>query len=343
VVNSQVKENIEFNPDLAGGRKDYDPWANKGDYSGLRTAHKKGRIYRVWFPEILKAAHTYNIKSKPAKLDLTDNIKSIFASIRASELQDEFGRALTEPVDINFHTDHRPPNFDLIHKTAVIEKEVDSDLPIYVTNLDKVNIKYRSLTKEGTKKDQLKTLTVPKVEDKQFAMPFKLRDMLGGKTGAVYGRVDTEPVVSKYYREHLFFAQVSPYELQIKAGHFNTLVWVTDLKTGRPVSGGVVSVYKDAISNLSSANKILDKIVTGKDGTALLKGLKDLDPELKTFDWRCSEDSCIPKTLNKECDQESCKRLFIRVDSEEGMALMPLINRFKVDTYRVSNYTVGNY
>jgi uncharacterized protein YfaS (alpha-2-macroglobulin family) len=329
VVISQVKENIEFSPDLAGGRKDYDPWANKGDYSGLRTAHKKDRIYRVWFPEILKAAHTYKIKSRPAKLDIIDNIKSIFTSIRASELQDEFGRTLMQPIDISFYTDHRPPNFDIIHRTAVIEKNVDSDLPIYVTNLDKVNIKYRTLTKEGNKKDQLKTLAVPGVEDKQFAIPFGLRDMLGGKTGAVYGRVDTEPVVSKYYREYLFFAQVSPYQLQIKAGHFNTLVWVTDLKTGEPAGGAVVSIYKDAISELSSENTILDRIVTDENGTTILKGLKDLDPELKTFDWKCNEDNC--------------ERIFVRVDTEDDMAVVPLINRFKVNTYRVSNYTVGSY
>ncbi|TDJ03975.1 MAG: large extracellular alpha-helical protein, partial [Deltaproteobacteria bacterium] len=329
VVNSQVKENIEFNPDLAGGRKDYDPWANKGDYSGLRSAHKKDRVYKVWFPEILKAAEKYHIRSKPPKLEFLDNLKSLFTSIRASELKDEFGRTLTDPIDINFYTDHRPPNFNLIHKTAVIEKDVDSDLPIYVTNLGKVNIRYRNLTKEGTKRDLIKTLAVPQVEDKQFAIPLELRDMLGGNTGAVYGRVDTEPVVSKYYREHLFFAQVSPYQLQIKAGHFNTLVWVTDLKTGKQVEGAVVSIYKDAISKLSSENKILDRVITDENGTAVLKGLKDIDPELDTFNWKCSDDDC--------------KRIFVRVDNKEDMALMPLINRFKVNTYRVSNYTVGSY
>nr|NIP39385.1 large extracellular alpha-helical protein [Candidatus Dadabacteria bacterium]NIS09575.1 large extracellular alpha-helical protein [Candidatus Dadabacteria bacterium]NIV43084.1 large extracellular alpha-helical protein [Candidatus Dadabacteria bacterium]NIX16050.1 large extracellular alpha-helical protein [Candidatus Dadabacteria bacterium]NIY22752.1 large extracellular alpha-helical protein [Candidatus Dadabacteria bacterium] len=341
VVNSQVKENIEFIPDLAGGRKDYDPWANKGDYSGLRTAHKKDRIYRVWFPEILKAFEKYSIKSRPAKLDFTDNIKSIFTAIRASDLQDEFGRTLSKPIDINFYTDHRPPNFDLIHRTAVIEKDVDSDLPLYVTNLDRVNIKYHSLTKDGVKKGQKKTFAVPRVLDKQFAMPFELRDMLGGKTGAVYGRLDTEPAVSKYYREHLFFAQVSPYQLQVKAGHFNTLVWVTDLKTGQPVAGAEVSVYKDILSELNSENKIPGSISTDENGIAILAGLKDIDPDLETFNWRCKKDKCKPMTFNRDCSEDNCERIFIRVDSEEGMALIPLIRRFEVNTYRVSNYTVG--
>ncbi len=342
VMNSQVKEHIEFVPDLAGGRKDYDPWANRGDYSGLRTAHKKDRIYRVWFPEILKAFDKYGIKSKPAKLSLTDNIKSIFSQSRASDLRDEFGRALSKPIDIEFYTDHRPPNFELVHRTSVIEKHVDSELPIYVTNLDRINIKYRSLTKDGSVKDQSKTLTVADAEDKQFAMPLELREMLGGRTGAVYGRLNTNPVVNKYYTEHIFFGQVSPYQLQVKAGHFNTLVWVTDLKTGLPVSGVDVSIYKDFLSELSSANKTLDKITTNDSGIAILKGLKDIDPQLQTFNWSCDKDKCNPKAFNNDCSEDNCERIFVRVDSNEDMALIPLINRFKIHTYRVSNYTVGS-
>ena len=43
VLNSEIKNKILFTPDLAGGRKDYDPWANYHDYSRLGWAHKKGR------------------------------------------------------------------------------------------------------------------------------------------------------------------------------------------------------------------------------------------------------------------------------------------------------------
>lgn len=343
VLNSQVKENIIFDPDLAGGRKDYDPWANRGDYSALRRAHKKDNLYKVWLPEMLKAAHTYNIGSRAPEISFSYQLKSMLSQVRASDLQDEFGRMLKSPVDMSFFTDHRPHNFDLIHKTAVLEKDVDSDLPLYVTNLDKVNLRYKSLSKQGAKKDQSKTIHVPKVQDKQFAIPLGLRDMLGGKTGAVYGRLDTKPVVSKYYSQHLFFAQISPFQLHVKAGHFNTLVWITDLKTGQPVSGVNVSIYKDVVSDLSARKDTQNTIPTDQDGIAILKGLRELDPELETFGWGCKKDKCKPNAYNPECDEENCERIIVKVESEEDMTILPLINKFKLNTYRVSNYTVSSY
>ncbi|NIT13552.1 MAG: hypothetical protein GTN99_04710, partial [Candidatus Dadabacteria bacterium] len=105
----------------------------------------------------------------------------------------------------------------------------------------------------------------------------------------------------------------------------------------------MVSVYKDAISNLSSSVQMLDEAITGPDGTALLKGLKDLDPELNTLHWRCSKENCTRQAKDGYCEQDDCKRLIIKVNGVGGMAIIPLINRFKVNTYRVSNYKVGSY
>ena len=44
VIPREVKEHVTFIPDLAGNRKDYDPWANRTGYSRLHAPHKKGAV-----------------------------------------------------------------------------------------------------------------------------------------------------------------------------------------------------------------------------------------------------------------------------------------------------------
>lgn len=76
MINDEVKRHVKLEPDLAGARKDYDPWENRGQGSRLTSPHQKGRDYRVWFPEFLKAYRTYRLISP------------------AHSLADEFGRTL---------------------------------------------------------------------------------------------------------------------------------------------------------------------------------------------------------------------------------------------------------
>lgn len=328
VLKSQIKENVLIHPDLAGGRKDYDPWANQRDYSNLRHPHRQNESYIVLLPEKLKAAQTYTVKTKPPNLDILDTIKSWFFEVRSSELQDEFGRTLKEPIDLTFLTDHREPNFDLVHNTAVIEAQVDSDVPLYVTNLDNVTFDYKKLTSNGATTNQSLNLDIAKVKDIQFTVPMRVREMLGEKSGAVYGWVTSRPHVKKYQAERFLFASVSPYQVHVKLGHYNTLVWVTDLSTGKPIKNADVQIYIDKISSLSANSETLDKGKTDASGLVLLNGTHKLDPELSLFGW-CG--------LNNNND---CQRLFVRVDNAEEIAVMPLEWRFEVNTYRASNRTV---
>ena len=100
VIEEEVKNHVRIVPDLAGGRKDYDPWANFRGYSRLHSPHEQGRKYRVWLPEVLQAHQIYAIQSDP---DL---------------FRDEFGRRLPAAIDMQFATDHRPPDFTLTHPRA---------------------------------------------------------------------------------------------------------------------------------------------------------------------------------------------------------------------------------
>ena len=78
---------------------------------------------------------------------------------------------------------------------------------------------------------------VDDVEDVAFAMPVGIRDLLNGASGAVSGHLDSDPRI-RHYDEYYyrFFAQVTPFQVHVKLGHFNSLVWVTDLATGKPVA-----------------------------------------------------------------------------------------------------------
>jgi uncharacterized protein YfaS (alpha-2-macroglobulin family) len=310
VIAQEVKEHAIITPDLAGGRDDYDPWAEIYGYSYLGGANRKGNTYTVPLPEILKAWQEYHIRSEPGTL------------------RDEFGRTLPEAIDLRFFTDHRSPHFDLIHNTAVLEKEVDTEVPLVVTNLDEVTLEYKRLTPEGRKDKLTRKMEIPEVEDVAFPIELGVRKMLDGETGAVYGRISSKPHVDKYKCDYEFFSQVTPYQLHVKIGHFNTLVWVTELDSGEPVRGANITIYKDSIESLSTEGTVLEKAVTDDQGIAILAGTEKLDPNLDTLSWWC-EEGCF-----------ACQRLFVRVSKDQDMALLPLAREFTVDTYRASQFTV---
>lgn len=329
VFNSEVKDNVDIIPDLTGGRDDYDPWADRSNYSGLSGWRDKGKIYSVLLPERLKVVTEYTIRTKPAKLDVLDKVKTLFVDARPCDLRDEFGRILSKPINIIFRTDHRRPNYELAHETVVLEKQIDSEMPLYVTNLNQIKVDFNSLTPNARKTKQTLTLDVPQVQDIQFAIPLGVRRMIGDGAGVVYGKISTDPEVTKGEEERTFFAQVSPYQLHVKLGHFNTLVWVTDLASGESVSNAEVIIYEDSITKLSDQYQQLDRAVTDKNGVVLLQGTKELDPKLKTFEWDCYYN-------------DSCEKLFVRVNKGKEMVVMPLNNQFKVSTYEASNETVWN-
>lgn len=310
VLKSEVKNKLSITPDLAGGRKDYDPWANSEDYGHLHEEYEKDRRYSVKLPEILKAAQMYRVQNRQA-----DNM-----------LRDEFGRPLPKALDFSFATGHRTPDFRTGYEQAVLESQIDSEPPVYVTNLKQLSLRYKKLTGAGAVADQLLQIPLPKVDDLSFAVPLQARTMLNGKSGALYGRIDSDPPVKKSAQERTFFAQVSPYQVHVKIGHFNTLVWVTDFATGAPVSQAKVSIYKDALTSLSVPQTLLADGMTDASGIVLLKGTEQLDPKLDTFSWHCYKDDC-PK-------------LFVRIDKDSDIALLPLNNDFEVDSYRASAYSV---
>ena len=310
VLASEIKQRLEIVPDLAGGRTDYDPWANFRDYSQLQRPHMPGREYVIWLPERLRAAEPYRL---------------VVADPAAGPL-DEFGRPLPAPLDFSFATSHRPPDYTLVHRTAVLEQGVDSDVPLYVTNLERFTVNYRSLTAAGSVPALSRAVDLPAIADVQYGVPLGVRALLGGESGAISGRLDTVPLVDRSRWLEPLFAAVTPYQLHVKLGHFNSLVWVTDLATGAPVSGATVRVYVDRLADLSADVSPRATIVTDENGVATFPGTSELDPSLAMQGYGCFG--------------STCPRLFVRADGEKGMAVMPLDYQFAIDNFRASSYTV---
>lgn len=315
-INSEVRDHVRIVPDLDRGRTDYDPWANVHEWSRLRSSHERGRRYIVYLPERLRADAQYRIDLMP----------------ESGGPHDEFGRALATPIDVNFQTDHRPPNFTIAHPTSVVEAGIDSRVPLYVTNLDSATVHYRRLTTEGGTSGLTKTYELPAVENVQYAVPLGVRELLEGRAGAIYGQVTSDPQIVTHQQG--LFAQVTPFQVHAKLGHFNSLVWVTDLATGRPVANAAVSVYADSVSALSADYAELSAARTDRRGVAVLAGTSELDPELEYL---------FPRRSCWGAARDICTRLFVRVQRGERMAILPIERRFEVNTGRVSNYTIYSH
>ncbi len=321
VFRSQAKDHILFSPRLNINAEE-DLWGGSEDYSQLARAHEKDRRYHIWLPAGLKAAAEYRVQSDEQERNWLQRvwhwIKSLFVDVGVTDIRDEFDRPLNEPIDMVLRTDHRKPNFVLDHTDAVIESGVDSEVPLYVNNLDSITFNYRRVTAAGAKAELSSKQSVPVVQDVQFAIPLQVRDMLDGKSGAIYGHLETNPNVYKMPWEHRLFAQVTPYQVHAKMGHYNSVVWVTDMATGLPVADAKVTIYKDKLSELGAIQKALASSVTDANGISTLAGSSALDPELSLY-----------RSWNDEDD-----RLFVRVDKGDNMALLPISNPFMLSSYR---------
>lgn len=338
VQRAEVKNKFTFLPKLGAADKQEEIW---GDVSPneylLDQPHVKGRTYDINLPYGLKAATEYTVETgmaapeKPKSLfaRLWAWVKHLFGKDKAPEIKgpvDAFDSRLDAPVKIVFSTDHRKPNFEMPYHEAVLEKDIDSEVPLYVNNLDHTAFSYRSVTAAGAKTDGKSEQSPAKVQDIQYAIPMKLRDMLGGKTGAVYGRLDTTPVVDKGEVGNRLFAIVSPWQMHVKLGHYSTLVWLTDMKTGTPAANVKVTLYKDSMAAMSPPKGAFGTAETDENGVAMLPGTETADPQLELQQgW-----------------EDGSEKLFVSAQKDDDFALMPLNSDFALDTWRASDENIDN-
>ncbi len=358
VFSSQIARGVAFTPDLAGGREDYDPWAQLRDYSSLFMRNAE-QAFDLRLPERLKAFQEYRIASRA---------QTPLDGAGQTGIRDQFGRLLDSEIDLSFRTSHRLPEYRLPHRDAVLEAGTDSEQPLYATNLSKAQLNYALLNKDGAQTRLSRAIAIPPVEDVSFAVPLGVRAMLQGGSGALLGNVRGEPLFAIDSRKFnpfgrplpagdwrplaetlglepdqaieawrnqnsLYFTQVTPYQVHAKAGHYNTLVWVTRLRTGQPVRGAEVRILRSNLLRLFDPEEKRESLAeparTNRRGVAMLPGLEALDPGLETFDY------CLRERYHPDCE-----RLFVLVKGREGMALLPFMDSFLARIYRASSGNV---
>jgi len=319
VIAPEIKAHLVLNPDLLSGRTDYDPWANIYPMTHLNSAHKRGTEYTVDLPEHLRAFQPYSIVS-------------------LKDVRDEFGRSLAGTVAMVFRTDHRPPRLKVTHPVAVLEKNAPTAMPLYVTNLTDIDIRYRKLTSAGNVADLSFNQPVDPAWDIAYAAPAKIRGLLDGQSGVVTGTLqphptpltvqgyryfdeaDVDPGITSGRVDRDFFAEVTPFQVHVKMGAYNTLVWVTSLDKGSPIANAKIRIYRDNYQGLTAGKAVLAQAATGRDGIALLVGRNLL------------EQAAAPPLTPSDT-------FMVRVDTANDMALLPLDAPFMVDTYRASRGT----
>ena len=311
VAAAQIRRGLGVTPDPRGGRSDYDPWENASGNVGLSTSNAANREWSVHLPFTLKADAEYALEPDGA-------------------IKDVFGRELGNPVRLRFRTAHRSPALSFDHTTAVLEQGVDSEVPVIVTNLDRLLADYTRINSAGSETGQHAEIPVAQAQDVAFAMPLGVRALLGGRSGIVDGRLDSSPRTREPRRnespgEH-FFAEVTPWQVHVKLGRYDTLVWVTEFATGKPVADAEVSAFATAKDSWQPETGTVPKAVrTGADGMAELPGTETLDPDLKHRGWH-------PQSP-----------LAVRVVKGGDLALLPLDEDFNVDVYRASRYQVSSW
>ena len=292
------KDAAKLTPRISLPRHEDEPDGGFSSYSRLSELRDKDTTYSVVFPwRAVRPFTEYHLQ------------------IPIGALKDEFGRPLSEAVDLRFATDHRLPDYYLLKEMPVLEKDLDTDAALMATNIAQMKLDYRVTTSKGPKASQRRVLTIPKIQDSPQPVPLSIRELIGQPSGFVQGQLTPQPpIADKSPSEGWFFAQVTPFHVHTKIGYHNTLVWVTDLKTGNPVPGVQVQVLKGRFEELAGRANVLSQGVTNGDGALQLQGLSSLDPEIKAL----------------HAYEPEAPRLFVRCQKGDDIAVMPLNYDFQV-------------
>ncbi|MEM5786364.1 MAG: MG2 domain-containing protein, partial [Syntrophobacteraceae bacterium] len=300
VMQSELQNKVKILKGSKGIEAGPEIWMDS-DYSKLGDTRLKGQKYESFLEsDNIAAFSEYRLQAK------------------VNSIKDEFGRPLATPIDMSFATDHRPPDLTIYRNMSALEKGLETDLPMFATNIDQIEIKYQALTSQGRSSAKTEVLPGPKARDVVVTVPLGSRKLLRAPSGILTGAIATRPhLPEREYQPRWFIAQITPFHVHVKLGHFNTVVWVTDLQTGEPVPGVEVSLRKDIMKDLGGSPEVLSTARTGPDGVAELEGSANADPTL---------------TLLQSAYNRDGPMLFVSCQKEGDLALVPLHYEFQVDS-----------
>jgi uncharacterized protein YfaS (alpha-2-macroglobulin family) len=308
IAKQEIAKVLKSQPEIKAASADVDPWESVYSRSQRDDDHAENQPYYLNLPYGLKA----------------DTLYSLAAS--AQSIKDEFGRALRHDLAISFKTDHRAPRFVLDHQESVLEKDSDSKLPIVVNNVTALHVNYSTQTANARNENLKTTLTPFQASDIAYPFPLDIRSLLGGKSGIVQGSITGVPP-QRYDNTQRFFSQVTPFAAHVKLGHFNSLIWVTSMSTGEPISDAKVSFVVDQLARLRPESPIVASATTDSSGRAELPGISAIDPKL---------------TLVDQWERDKA-RVFAKIEKGEDLAIVPITWEYQAYDSEIYPYSMKQY
>jgi uncharacterized protein YfaS (alpha-2-macroglobulin family) len=208
-----------------------------------------------------------------------------------AELQDIFGNTLPEDIHAEFATAAYSPSFSMNTRHRIVEAYSDLTFPLYVINVPEISVEAARLTKEevlpllanrkifrSNEKFAQKNLfsvrkkhTLPITRNRREVFPLRLKELFPEKYGMIFLQVDNllEDEWSRYPKAML---QLTELGLTAKFSPDNNVMWVTELRSGRPAPDVAIEVRDDS-------NKIYWRGKTDAEGKAESPGWKALGIE----------------------------------------------------------------
>ena len=205
---------------------------------------------------------------------------------------DVFGETLRHAVALRFETGHLPPALSLgAPQGGVLEAGERTVLPVYFTNLTRLDFAYHALSAQSLASGApvaagppvLTSLLAPYHErpprDQWLADSLGVRADLDGRPGVLLGHLTWSPSLGNPWYSwdtQPVFAEVTPWQVLAKVGHYDSLIWVSSLATGRPVAGVTVRFSSAPQNSLTGLHAVTAPAVTDAAGLAVLPGTVDL-------------------------------------------------------------------
>ncbi len=250
VVIGKVYEDIIISPDPTNGNKEVDAFS---EFKGYGENYKTERLF---VPTVLlsETAYTFDL----------------------SKIENVFGEKLTGPNSFTMTFGRRSPKVSSVYRNAVIESNIENDVPVLVTNMKEFNLQFNRWLVDGAIHELKHKVENPTPDDVSFYAPMKVSSMMNGQSGIILYNIleEHDPYGYNYDKNELSKSIISsPYQIYTKLGHYNSLAWVVDLQTGEAVKDADVNVSK-----WGGPKTYGPAVRTDENGLAILPGIAEMFP-----------------------------------------------------------------
>ena len=280
----------------------------------IRPVSSEKQYFYLGLPNGLMPSETIELRAKQSERPL-------------AMPKDIFGQALNQHINVKFNTRTFSPNVSLPENYVVLEQGVESDAPIELTNINSLSFNYELANGEKRQHDYSLGFGLNQIA----TMPIGIRKLLDNNSGYLSGYFKASSKDGDYRNSNRngksrVYAQVTPFQVHAKLGSFSSLVWVTELASGKLVDSAKVELITSATrSNPEQGAVVLHSSITNDKGVATLPG----KAELKS-------------TMESRCEKINCGNLWLRVtqgrDEQSAKALLLLDDEFAVELGAVTDY-----